>query len=79
MAFFVIVGGISGLIAWFYRRGKHENSLEKALEANTKANAENTESNHQLSRELRDFKAETLATLRDHDWRIKILEDRTDN
>lgn len=67
LAVFAIIGAVVAVAAWFYKRGGHERALANALEDNTKSNRE-------VSAELRDFKGETLAALRDHDWRLKILE-----
>jgi hypothetical protein len=58
---------ISGIVIWFYKRGGQERSFADALN-------ENTKSNREVAAELRDFKGETLNQLRDHDWRLKIIE-----
>lgn len=63
------LGAIVAIVAWFYRRGGHERLLTEAIR-------ENTNSNREVSAELKDFKAETLTTLRDYGWRLKILEDK---
>lgn len=75
MACCVVIGGIVAFTRWWYHRGEKDTAIVEALKANTAASAENTKSNQELSSELKDFKAETVATLRDHSWRLKILED----
>lgn len=70
MAAAVIIGGGWALIRMIYKRGGNESAIVKALQDNTKSNQE-------VATELKDFKAETLATLRDHSWRLKILEDKS--
>lgn len=67
LAILAALGGIVAIIAWFYKRGGQERAFTDALD-------ENTKSNRELSGELRDFKGETLKTLRDLDWRVKIVE-----
>jgi hypothetical protein len=68
LAALAVIGVSLALIRWFYHRGEHESMVVKALNENTIATRE-------VAKGLLDFKAETLATLRDHDWRIKFLED----
>lgn len=68
MAAAVIIGGIIAAIAWFYHRGDREGAIVRALQDNTAAAQE-------VTKELKDFKAETLKTLLDHGWEIKILKD----
>lgn len=69
MAAAVIIGLVVGAVAWFYHRGDREGAIVRALQDNTLAAQE-------VTKELKDFKAETLKTLVDHGWEIKILKDK---
>ena len=67
MAACVIIGAGVAAMRLFYHRGEKDSEIVKALQDNTKSNQE-------VAGELRDFKAETLKTLMDHSWEIKILK-----
>lgn len=63
----MLVGVIVAVVAWFYRRGKEEQTFVKSLIDNTAANKE-------VAQELRDFKAVTVERLHDLDLRVTTLE-----
>lgn len=65
VALVAMLGVMTAVSAWFYRRGGQERSMVDALNENTKSNKE-------VATELKEFKGETLAALRDHDWQLKI-------
>jgi hypothetical protein len=69
LAGIALAGLVAAVLAFFYRRGGQEQILTAAIR-------ENTVSNMEVTKELRDFKSETIITLRDYGWRLKILEDK---
>lgn len=71
LAVVAILATIAGVVAWFYRRGKEEQSFTESLR-------ENTEANKEVAAELRDFRAETVKMLHALDTRVTVLETHTD-
>jgi hypothetical protein len=65
------LGGGLGVIAWFYRRGKSEQSLSSSVEKH----AEATELLAAQVGGLRDTLEDHGNKLVEHHWRLKALED----
>ncbi len=63
----VFITAIVGAIAWFYHRGKTENSLKEAVQDNTQATRE-------VTAELKDFKNTTVEKLHELDIRVSRME-----
>ena len=70
MATLMLVGAILGMISWFYRRGKSEQSLSGSVEKH----AEATELLAAQVGGLRDTLQVHGETLVEHHWRIRALE-----
>jgi hypothetical protein len=66
-----ILGAILGIIAWFYRRGKSEQSLSSSVEKH----AEATELLAAQVGGLRDTLEDHGNRLVEHHWRLKALEE----
>lgn len=64
------LGAIGGAIAWFYRRGK----LEQSLSGSVERHAEATEMLAAQVGGLRDTLEEHGNLLVEHHWRLKALE-----
>ncbi len=64
-----ILGLITGIIAWFYRRGGQERAFTDALDRNTQANNE-------VAIKLEDFKGVVLEMFHALDKRVSRLEDK---
>ena len=70
-AVIIALGAIVGVIAWFYRRGRSEQSLSSSVEKH----AEATELLAAQVGGLRDTLEVHGNTLTEHHWRLKALED----
>ena len=78
MAALLLMGGIAGTIAWFYRRGKDEQSLSDSVKQQAVATNRNTAATELLAAQvggLRDTLESHGNTLVEHHWRLKALEE----
>lgn len=67
LAVVAVLGVVGAVLREVYRRGGNEQHWTKALE-------DNTESNKELTIELRDFKTQTVEQLHGLDKRVTVLE-----
>lgn len=69
-AVFAVLGGLAGIIAWFYRRGKQEQALANSVDRNTEATTE-------LAAQVGGLRVTLEAhsvTLMEHHFRLNALE-----
>ena len=69
-AVIAVIGGLAGFVAWFYRRGRNEQSLASSVERHAEATG-------MLAAQvggLRDTLEAHGNTLTEHHWRLSALE-----
>ncbi len=77
-AVFAVLAGLAGVIAWFYRRGRQEQSLADSIDRQAEATTRNTDATVELAAQVGGLRETLLGqaqTLTEHHCRIKALED----